>query len=190
MEVGLGIAMILGLVAVAYNYGRLVRSWRRFRLNLRTWRETRREISPRRRLEKMYRPLGPSYNAVWQESTIPTRTTELLADKQGLSMTVDAFVIHRTGRYALLGGYLDGEGLLRVGDLVVAGDHVYEILKLRSGPGQGRAGLREVEGGRRVGLVVAGLARGRDLSGSTVYFRDGPEGVWPPPSDHKRETRR
>lgn len=92
-------------------------------------------------------------------------------DPRGLSMTVkDAFFVHTPGRGAVLTGHLDGCGVLRVGDGVVCGDQVFEILGIE----KFRHVLRQIEGGHDVGLALGTHVAAAGFAGRTVTFLPRP----------------
>jgi hypothetical protein len=92
-------------------------------------------------------------------------------DPRGLSMTVnEVFFINAPGKGTVLTGYLDGAGLLRVGDSMACGERAYEILSIE----MFRQARKEIDGGHNVGLGLGLDVAADGFTGQSVSFLPRP----------------
>jgi translation elongation factor EF-Tu-like GTPase len=81
----------------------------------------------------------------------------------------DVFFIQLQGRGTVVTGHLDGEGLLRVGDVVVHSGRAHRIRGIEIFHKM----LRESHGGMNLGLILGPEVPPRGFEGHMVSFRRG-----------------
>ncbi|MGA3183391.1 MAG: hypothetical protein ABSE52_02170 [Candidatus Dormibacteria bacterium] len=87
-----------------------------------------------------------------------------------LSMRIsDVFFIQLQGRGTVVTGHLDGEGLLRVGDVLVHSGRTHRIRAMETFHKM----LREAHAGTNLGLILGPEVPPHGFEGHTVSFRRG-----------------